>query len=701
MADASRTIRIKFDGSTTGLARASREGQSHLSGFDRALSKLRVSTSTFTKLAALGFAAGVAAMVIGLAKVAAKGALVASTIGHAVPAVAGLTSALGTAAGAALLLPGALAAGAVAFGAIKIATMGFGEALKSIGDPAEFAEAIKDLSPNAQATAKAIAALKAPFGELRTVVQDTLFRDLAGRVSALGTALISGLRNPLLNVATFANIALQGVLHDLTSVRRQADLSDIATAGSFAFGNLADAARPLVGALIDIAAVGSTFLDGLTSGAGGAAQRLADWASAARESGRMAQIMSRGLSAIGDFGQALGNIGRGLRGIFAAADVGSAGFLETLKQSTAAFADLVNSAGGQQALRAFFSTVSTVAAELRTVLMALAPAIGPVIEIVGMLVTALATGLGAAVERLSPKIEQFAGWLNDRVIPALKGTGEWVGNSLLPRLQDLWSVLQTKILPVIKSVASDALAGLRNGIDTVRDAIDRNRPQLLQLLEGWRAFADFAVTRVWPILGPLLKFAFEQLGRSIAVTIDVISGLVTAFTFFRDVTMSVVRFVTGLILGFFGAIINGAASAFGWIPGIGPKLQAASEEFRKFRDDVNRWLSGINDRTVTVRADFRGQGGIRLGAMGTRASGGPVLAGRSYLVNELGPELLTVGGRSYLMMGSQSGHVTPNHELGPTEVVIPIHIGGEVVRVVRAEISNANRQLKRTALAAR
>ena len=39
-------------------------------------------------------------------------------------------------------------------------------------------------------------------------------------------------------------------------------------------------------------------------------------------------------------------------------------------------------------------------------------------------------------------------------------------------------------------------------------------------------------------------------------------------------------------------------------------------------------------------------------------------AGKLYEVNERGPELLNVGSRTMLMMGSQGGSVTPNSELG-------------------------------------
>ena len=49
-----------------------------------------------------------------------------------------------------------------------------------------------------------------------------------------------------------------------------------------------------------------------------------------------------------------------------------------------------------------------------------------------------------------------------------------------------------------------------------------------------------------------------------------------------------------------------------------------------------------------------------VGLVGARANGGPVQAGQMYEVNERGPELLNVGGRQYLLMGSQGGSVTAN-----------------------------------------
>ena len=55
-----------------------------------------------------------------------------------------------------------------------------------------------------------------------------------------------------------------------------------------------------------------------------------------------------------------------------------------------------------------------------------------------------------------------------------------------------------------------------------------------------------------------------------------------------------------------------------------------------------------------------GSSGLGLKVSGGRANGGPVAAGGMYQVNERGtPELLNVGGNQYLMMGKNSGSVTP------------------------------------------
>jgi hypothetical protein len=54
-----------------------------------------------------------------------------------------------------------------------------------------------------------------------------------------------------------------------------------------------------------------------------------------------------------------------------------------------------------------------------------------------------------------------------------------------------------------------------------------------------------------------------------------------------------------------GAILSGAKTAFGWVPGLGPKLQEASDKFDQFKTDVNKALGGIDDEPVTVSVGFK------------------------------------------------------------------------------------------------
>lgn len=110
------------------------------------------------------------------------------------------------------------------------------------------------------------------------------------------------------------------------------------------------------------------------------------------------------------------------------------------------------------------------------------------------------------------------------------------------------------------------------------------------------------------------------------------------------------------------------------------------------------------------------------GAIGRRAIGGPVAARQMYEVNERGmPELARIGDKSFLLMGSQSGHVSPMVAQGAPaaggvgaapNISIQVNVtqgGGEdrkgtgqselgdrlsdsITAVVRREIDRANRQ---------
>jgi hypothetical protein len=83
---------------------------------------------------------------------------------------------------------------------------------------------------------------------------------------------------------------------------------------------------------------------------------------------------------------------------------------------------------------------------------------------------------------------------------------------------------------------------------------------------------------------------------------------------------------------------------------------------------------------------------------GGKATGGPVSAGMFYRVNENGPELLSVSGRDYLMMGEQAGKVTPNNRLafagtaGPMQMTQNIVVQGRPTRETMYQLERATAQ---------
>jgi hypothetical protein len=92
-----------------------------------------------------------------------------------------------------------------------------------------------------------------------------------------------------------------------------------------------------------------------------------------------------------------------------------------------------------------------------------------------------------------------------------------------------------------------------------------------------------------------------------------------------------------------GALLNGAAKAFGWVPGIGPKLKAAAAKFNDFRDSVNAALDGIHSQkdihlNVTTKQSVQissiNKPRVPHNAVGTR-----FFEGGMTMVGERGPEL--------------------------------------------------------------
>ncbi|HET9968990.1 MAG TPA: NlpC/P60 family protein, partial [Streptosporangiaceae bacterium] len=142
--------------------------------------------------------------------------------------------------------------------------------------------------------------------------------------------------------------------------------------------------------------------------------------------------------------------------------------------------------------------------------------------------------------------------------------------------------------------------------------IAANWPLLLGILTGPVGIAALEIIRHW-----------HDIQHALGVTLAAIS---TAWNTVWGALRTAFRiFIVNGVLGPLGWIIDGAAKAFGWIPGLGGKLKGAAKAFDQFKANVNASLGGINGRTVNVSVAMTSStnpypGGIS----GRKASGGKI-----------------------------------------------------------------------------
>lgn len=153
----------------------------------------------------------------------------------------------------------------------------------------------------------------------------------------------------------------------------------------------------------------------------------------------------------------------------------------------------------------------------------------------------------------------------------------------------------------------------------------------------------------------------------------------------------------------FDGILGAAEAGLGWIPGLGGKIKDAREAFNRFGDATVRKLKGVEEalgrarnkidelgrKHVTPTVDIRvrtSTDGSRaankyagdLPIDGARALGGPVAAGRTYLVGERGAELFRP---------KVSGEIIPNHELRAPGVIQPDSPRGDTEADIEAAMA--------------
>ena len=159
--------------------------------------------------------------------------------------------------------------------------------------------------------------------------------------------------------------------------------------------------------------------------------------------------------------------------------------------------------------------------------------------------------LAAAVWLVYTHSKKFRDFVHDEVVPTLELWWQWIKTNILPVLNDLWGFIVNKLVPVLAGIFMAAWRGIQDAVKAVSDAVSSHRRQLSELWDGLKKLVSWIVTNILPLVGTLLKFAFEVLGKAIGVVIDIVSELVSTWNTMWQLGKDIGNWFSGPFVNFF------------------------------------------------------------------------------------------------------------------------------------------------------
>ncbi|WNM69946.1 tape measure protein [Rhodococcus phage GuyFagieri] len=350
----------------------------------------------------------------------------------------------------------------------------------------EAARAMAKLSPNAREFVLAMRALGPEWTELRKAVQDRLFAGLGADVTTLAKAQLPTLRAGLEGINILLNRGMRDSLAVFSSDAAVGDFNETLGNTQLMFAGLADTARPLSQAWIDIVTVGSSFLPRFGLQMADVSSRFSTWITQMRESGKMEAFFDRSIEMAKQLGRIISNVAHIIGDFFSAgADVGG-GFLNTIETVTRELRTFTESVDGQNSMREFFAGVAEAVRALSPILSIVAKTI---FDTIGPALTDFVIGLGPGLvtffEGLRTGLQGFA--------PAMAPLGEAFGGIL---------AALTPLLPMLGELLGVLGMALANALVAVTPLIERFVNYLVDNPEVFNTVA-VAIGAIALALGPI------------------------------------------------------------------------------------------------------------------------------------------------------------------------------------------------------
>ncbi len=273
------------------------------------------------------------------------------------------------------------------------------------------AEAYAKLSPAGRQLVDVLRQIGPAWRSVQQNIQQAALVGAAGSVSMLSTALLAQ-QGHLVGIASAWNTVFQSVSALFASPEMASNLN-IALGNTVVFSQqLGMAWTPFLRGFMDFVTVGSDFLPRLGAWVMDLATRFAQWANAARESGRMHAWIENAITATKDFGAIIRDVSAAIGSIFRAGS-GGPNYLADLAADAARFRESMASPEAQARMAKFFEAARELGSALWMVIKNLLDVVTRTPNVLGS-ITGAFTVVGAVLAFTATHAE-----LLNRVLPPI------------------------------------------------------------------------------------------------------------------------------------------------------------------------------------------------------------------------------------------------------------------------------------------
>ncbi|WP_156895114.1 hypothetical protein [Rhodococcus sp. 2G] len=234
----------------------------------------------------------------------------------------------------------------------------------SAGGVDKFAEAMANLSPNAQDFVTKVRAMGDEWRNLRIEIQDNLFAGLGSSIQDLGNNYFPILREGLGGIATEINGGLKRAIEDLNSESTKLDWSNVLNNTKDAIGPFMDGISSLAGALTNIASIGSDFLVGGAESFSETMQGFEDWTNSSEGRDRIRDFMEKSIDSLKQLKDLFIEVGRVIGGLFSTSEENGKSMIQSMTDNLREFADWMGTPEGQARMSQFWDDAQQTAEDM-------------------------------------------------------------------------------------------------------------------------------------------------------------------------------------------------------------------------------------------------------------------------------------------------------------------------------------------------